>query len=247
MLRRADAIRPGKGRFALLLLVIAAVGVALLGWLVLSQPRGRVTRVPQALLPTTQGHVMGSDSAVVEIVEFGDFECPACGRFATTIEPEVRARLVRTGLARFRFVDFPLEGHPNTLFAHHAAACAGAQGRFWEMHDRLFASQRDWTGLHVASVPDAAVIMKGYASSLGLDTAQFDACLDARTFAPTIQENYERGVALHVPGTPTFIVGDAMLHQALPTVRVFEAIVDSVARQRQGSGTSGRTRPAPGD
>ena len=223
--------------FVVLLFVIAACGVAILAWLVLRPHPASVLLAPDAPLPRAEGHVMGSDSAPVEIVEFGDFECPTCGRFATAIEPEVRARLVRTGRARFRFLDFPLQSHPNTMFAHNAAACAGAQGKFWEMHDRLFAGQLEWSGLGVTRVPDAVAIMKQYARDLGLDTGAYDTCLDTRALEPQVRAAFEKGLALHVDGTPTFFVGNRMLAEALPSADVFEAIVDSLTTQaRQGGG-----------
>ena len=81
------------------------------------------------------GWVVGSESAPVEIVEYADFGCPACARLAIITMPDVRRRLVATGRARLRFRDFPL-GNPIVDMAHQAAACAGEQGRFFEMAER---------------------------------------------------------------------------------------------------------------
>ena len=89
---------------------------------------------------------MGSATAPLEVTEFGDFECPQCGRFATLTEPDVRTRLVNTGTIRWRYIDFPLEMHRNTWNASIAAACADEQGKFWEMHDAIFAAQDRWDG-----------------------------------------------------------------------------------------------------
>ena len=84
------------------------------------------------------GHVIGSDSAPVEIVEFADFECPACARFAILDWPEVQQRLLPTGRLKWRFMNFPLQGHTASPPAHLAAGCAGEQGRFFEMMEAIY-------------------------------------------------------------------------------------------------------------
>src|SRR5262245_32461824 len=89
-------------------------GVGTLSYMSARPNAGAVIDTTIAPVPN-QGHVIGSDSAPVEVVEFGDFECPGCGQFANLTEPDVRARLVLTGLIRFRFMDFPLQMHRNTF------------------------------------------------------------------------------------------------------------------------------------
>ena len=88
------------------------------------------------------GYTIGNANAPVEVTEFGDFECPACGHFATLTEPDIRKRYVSTGKVLWRFVDFPLTMHRNTWHASRAAACADEQGKFWEYPRRAVLRRR---------------------------------------------------------------------------------------------------------
>ncbi|HYV99066.1 MAG TPA: thioredoxin domain-containing protein, partial [Gemmatimonadaceae bacterium] len=183
-----------------------------------------------APLPKPQGIVAGSDSAPVEIIEFGDFECPVCGQFATITEPDVMTRLVKTGRARFRYLDFPLypRPHPAALVAHNAALCAADQNKFWEMHDRIYATQFEWSTFANGRDMGAPRLMKRYAKELGLDTKAFDACFDASKFEPQIKANQAEGfrVGMQNRGTPTFFIGKRVMSGALP-YDVIKAMVDS--------------------
>jgi uncharacterized membrane protein len=134
--------------FYLALVGIAAVGVAAIWGARRSINGAGATSVTSAALASVgeyEGFVLGSDSAPVEIVEFADFQCPACARFAILTASDVKARLVERGLARLRFHDFPLPNHGNAMPAHLAAACAGEQDEFWAMHDQLFYNQGRWS------------------------------------------------------------------------------------------------------
>lgn len=211
-----------------ILVIILIAGLGIIGYIVFKPKPAAIVLDPNVPLPKAEGHVMGSASANVEITEYGDFECPICGQFATVTEPDVRQRIVETGLARFRFVDFPFDFHPQTLYAHNAASCAGAQGKFWEMHDKLYEGQLEWTGLNVSRTPNATKIMKLYAKGLGLDTKAFDTCFDTRQFQPQIMANKKQGDELKVNATPTFFIGNQMLTPGLVPYDVFKKIVDSL-------------------
>ncbi len=170
-----------------------------------------------------KGHTLGSDSAPVEIVEFADFECPACARFAILEWPLVQERLIASGRLKWRFMDFPLQGHTNSPAAHLAAGCADEQGRFFEMMDAIFNRQNEW-----ATERRPARIIRGYAQSLGLDMAKYDACVDTEHAKPGIDADYAEGERLGVDATPTYFVNGRMW----PGLLVFDqikAIVDSLA------------------
>ena len=210
-------VKPGKGGsgekrgFYILLVVAAIAGIAILSY-VATRSSGRVTMLDDITPVPNQGHGIGSDTAPVEVVEFADFECPGCGIFANLTEPDMRTRLVNTGMIRFRFMDFPLDIHPNTRTAHLAAWCAGDQGKFWEMHDLIFQNQDRWA-TQVNRRP--AAFMDGLARQAGLNMAAFESCMDSQKFAPQIQANYEAAVARGVPSTPTFIIGNKMISDVL--------------------------------
>ena len=139
-------------------------------------------------------HSQGPADARVTLVEYGDYECPHCGR-AYPIVTEVRRRLGRR--LRFVFRNFPLrESHPHAEHAAEAAEAAGAQGKFWEMHDRLFERQ--------FALDDDYLIE--YAGDLGLDAARVGRELAAGTYAPRVREDFRSGVTSGVNGTPTFFI-----------------------------------------
>lgn len=213
--------------FITIVVVLLVAGTAVIGYVLNRRGPTSVIVDTNAPLPPAQGYVIGSDSAPVEIVEFGDFECPGCGWWATVTELDVRTRLVATGLARFRFMDFPLPMHPNAMIAHNAAACANAQGKFWEYHDRLFAEQPNWSS---AVTTNPGRLLKNFARSLGLETDAFNTCLDNRQFEPQIRANYEEGVRRGVGGTPTFFIGRRM-SSTLLTYDQLKALVDSATAE----------------
>jgi formate-nitrite transporter family protein len=139
-------------------------------------------------------HIVGPDDAAVTLVEYGDFECPYCGMAHPIVKTAQREL---GGQLRFVFRHFPLaEAHPHARIAAQAAEAAGAQGRFWEMHDMLFEHQD-------ALEPEDLI---GYAELLGLDTAQFARELEAGMYEKRVRDDFRSGVRSGVNGTPTFFV-----------------------------------------
>ncbi len=152
-----------------------------------------LTDLAEPVDPTVD-HIRGSEEGRVTLVEYGDFECPHCGE----AEPIVR-QLMREfgGELRFVFRHLPLvEVHEHAALAAEAAEAAGAQGKFWEMHDILFAKQN---ALGLAD-------LRGYAESLGLDLAQFSADLESRRFSLRVRRDLESADVSGVAGTPTFFI-----------------------------------------
>ena len=203
----------GNRGFYLILILLLVAGIGTLAYLA-AKPRQTVSQIDSTLAPIpNQGHAIGSDSARLEVVEFADFECPACGSFATLTEPDVRDRLVKTGQIRFRFMDFPLTNvHRNTWSAHRAAWCAGEQNKFWEMHDALFMNQDRWNGEETTR-PDG--VIEGLASQLGLNMPQYTSCVDTRKYQAQIQANVAEGEKRAVGSTPTFFIGTNKVGSAL--------------------------------
>jgi protein-disulfide isomerase len=139
-------------------------------------------------------HIKGPRNAPLELVEYGDFECPHCGRAAIVVNQltaELGDRL------QFAFRHFPLaKMHPHARKAAMASEAAGAQGKFWEMHDMLFANAGK------LAMPD----LIAYASVLELDVARFEAEILDDTYAARIQEDVASGVRSGVNGTPSFFI-----------------------------------------
>ena len=147
-------------------------------------------------LPVTErDHVRGPEGARATLVEYGDFECPHCGALHPIIES---ARKAFGGNLRFAFRHFPLRSsHPHALAAAKAAEAAAEQGRFWEMHDLLFAHQDE------LELED----LIGYAADLDLDVEQFTRALVDAHHAARVQKDVASAEASGARGTPTFFVG----------------------------------------
>ncbi|MGI9044128.1 MAG: DsbA family protein [Gemmatimonadaceae bacterium] len=214
-------------RFYFVLGAIAVVGASILGYTLLRKPAvpvGEAVAVdPSAPGGASQGYTRGNPDAPVHIIEFADFECPGCAQFATVTEPDVKTRIVDAGLARFTFYDFPLPQHRNSQPAHNAAACADDQGRFWEMHDRIFQGQDQWN-TQAASNPKP--FFERYAAQVGLNVKVWETCYDQRKHQGRLMANMAEGERRRVSSTPTFIIGDRMYPGALP-YDMLKAAVDS--------------------
>lgn len=153
------------------------------------------SHAPQLTVPPTAvDHRLGPQHAPVTLVEYGDFECPNCKQAAPAVKLLLQEFNERVS---FIFRHFPLEEvHPNALHAHEAAEAAGAQGKFWQMHDLLFQNQ-----LHL-KVPQ----LHGYAENLNLDMARYTAEMDDEIYLQRIREHQQSGHASGVRGTPTFYI-----------------------------------------
>jgi protein-disulfide isomerase len=223
---------PGRG-FWIVLAAVAVLGIGTLSW-VASRPKASVTRIDPSLPPMkAEGYLLGSPTAPVEVIEFADFECPACGQFAAITEPDVRTQLVNTGKVRIRYIDFPLQMHKNTWDASLAAACANDQGKFWEMHDALFANQDRWN-TEATSRPRS--VISDLAKSIGLDMKTYGACMDADTHRAKIQAHLMEAERRQVQSTPTFVFNGTMVPRALPYDK-FKYYVDSMAKLVPANGT----------
>ncbi len=143
----------------------------------------------------------GSEDAPILIVEFSDLQCPYCLQHFQQVQPLLDKEWIEKGQVRLVFVPFPLAIHPQAPKAHEAAECAGVQGKFWELHDLIFSKQQEWSGK--AQAPE---IFKTYANELGLDSGQFDACLDSGQMESKVEQGLALGEQAQVRGTPNFFL-----------------------------------------
>jgi protein-disulfide isomerase len=205
--------QPSNSRFVGAILLVAVAGIAVLGYSV-SRPRAGIKPVdPNLVAGTAEGYLVGNVDAPVQVLEFGDFECPACGQWANLTEPDVRERLIKTGLVSFRFYDFPLDGHKNTWPASNAVACAADQGKFLDMHDRVFASQDRWNG---EATNNPKKVFQQLATESALDVAKWETCFDSQEHYPRIKANQLEGVRRGVGQTPSFIIGNTLYPGNIP-------------------------------
>jgi protein-disulfide isomerase len=216
----------GMKRFYVLLGVVAAIGLALLGYQ-LAKPAtvsipANVTVQPKDTAGF-QGYVKGDPKAPVEITEYADYQCPFCQTFATLQMPTIEERLIKTGRLRWRYRDFPLQQHPFSRLAAHSAACADDQGKFWDQHEKIYEGQAEW-----AATRDAAPIFRRYAQANGLDLAKYDACMSSGAHAGRIEASYEEGMRVGVSSTPTLLIG-GRLYQGRLDSDAITRLVDSLA------------------
>ena len=126
-----------------------------------------------------RARVLGSDDAPIRMVEVSDFECPFCARFNSETFPAIDSLYIETGKIQYVWIGFPSPSHPRAFPAIEAAFCAGSVGKFWPMHDILFANQVEWM-----EAPNPTEVFARYASGLGIDVSSFAMCLTNDRMAP---------------------------------------------------------------
>lgn len=179
-----------------------------------NQPDVAGRQTPQG--PTTQNidtaglPMLGQASAPVTMVEFGDFQCPFCGRFARDTLPSIKKDYIDTGQVKFFYNDFSFLG-AESFQAAEAAKCADDQGQFWAYHDYLYSNQQ---GENQGAFSDDN--LKKFAAALGLDQSRFDSCLTAKKYEQAVRDETDRGRQYGVNSTPTSFVGGEMVRGALP-------------------------------
>ncbi len=221
--KRKKPATQSRGFYLLLALVAIGGGVAIAS--VVARPKAPVVRDMDVSASQAEGYLLGNSNAPVQVLEFADFECPACAQFALVTEPDVRTRLIQSGQASYRYFDFPLPMHKNTIQASMAAACANDQGKFWEMHDALFFNQPEWS---TSATSNPAKFFAGYARQLGLNVDTWKSCMDEQRHLVRIIANRKEGERRGIAQTPTFIVGRKVIAGAMPYDDL-KAVVDSAA------------------
>ena len=179
--------------------------------------------------------VLGRADAKLTIVEFSDFECPFCGRFQRDTFPQLKAEYIDAGKVRYVFRNFPLESiHPRAMQSAEAGACAHAQGKFWPMHDRLYANQQALAEINLVA----------HAQTMGLDMTAFRQCLAGQSIGQ-IRQDLEEGGRGGITGTPGFFIGTAGPDGTMKVLRrivgaqpyaSFKALLDALLASPQAAG-----------
>ena len=158
---------------------------------------GDEVKPENVVLDLKDGQRKGDAGARLVMVEFSDYQCPFCGRHFRDTLPTIDTEYVRTGKMQYIARDFPLEAiHPQAFKAAEAAQCAAEQGKFWEMHNRLFTNQRQL----------APADLSAHARALALDGAKFDECLNSGRHAAGVRKDLADGEKAGVRGTPTMFL-----------------------------------------
>ncbi len=170
---------------------------------------------------------MGEADAPVVVTEFSDYQCTTCAE----LEHELIARYVDTGEVRFVFRHYPVaQIHPYATQAAQAAVCAGEQDSYWEMHNRLFAGQGEWS----EAAEDPRVAFEGYAQEIGLDGATFTECLNSEESAVVVQGDVmtAESLGLNLSAEPTFLVNDLPVRGGQP-IGVLGQVIEYLAAGEQ--------------
>jgi protein-disulfide isomerase len=155
-------------------------------------------QTPQEInLPVSGEPFKGSPSARVAIIEYSDYQCPFCGEYSREVFPRLDSDYVKSGKVRYYFRDLPLSSHPQAVPAALASRCAGEQGKFWEMHERLFANQN---ALGIEA-------LKQHAAALGLDATRFNECLSSGKYRNAVARSMASAERMRIDGTPAFLIG----------------------------------------
>jgi protein-disulfide isomerase len=189
---------------------------------VIKKPAGPVK------IDLTNAPSLGNPNAPVTIVEFGDFQCPYCQRYFQQNQTAFVNDYVNTGKARFVWKDYAFLGQ-ESIWAGEAARCANDQGKFWAYHDYLYSHQgKENSGAF------SKVNLKKFAVTLGLNTAQFNSCLDSDKYATLLQQETQEGSTIGVNGTPATFINSKLVSDSsgqsvgAAPYATFKAVIDGI-------------------
>lgn len=179
----------------------------------------------------------GDKDARVTLVEFSDYQCPYCSRYVRDTLPQIEKEYVSTGKIKYVFADLALKMHPHAQKAAEAAHCAAEQGKFWEMHDQLFANQK----------PATLTNWVAHAATIGLDTAIFQQCLEAGKYATQVNDEVAVINKMGITGTPSFVLG--LTRPNDPNIKVLKVLIGAktFASFQEAIDSLLASPPAPGE
>jgi len=170
--------------------------------------------------------VKGNADAPVTIVEFSDYECPFCARYVNDSYSQIKTNYIDTGKVKYVFRDLPLSFHKQALPAALAAECAGDQDKYYDMHDKIFASNSE-----LSSASDVNALLTDWAVEIGLDKGEFESCLVNATHKDEVQKDQLAATKLGIRGTPAFIINGIQISGAQPYA-VFEDAIERALEEK---------------
>ena len=182
-----------------------------------------------------RSRVKGDSTAPLQVFEVADFQCQYCARYFQETYPAIDSLYIETGKVRYVFITYPNANHAKAWPAIEAAYCAGAAGKFWQMHDLLFERQDEWVGS-----PTPARIFEDYAQELDIDTGSFSACVANDRTAPLQVRDLEQVSRAGISSTPFFIINNEVSVQGAVPIDRFRTVLDSALNAVQsGEGQPG--------
>lgn len=177
--------------------------------------------LPRSTPETVDWQFLGSDSAKIIFVEYGDFNCGYCRKFAQEIFPKIKEKYIDTGVVKFFWKDFVIFGDDSMLLAE-AVHCAGDQGKFFEMHDKIFANTIQ--GLSTDALASTL------ARSLDLNMSEFNDCLATGKYTSKVQQSTQEAADLGFEGTPTSVINGQVVFGARPWADFETAINEAFSK-----------------
>lgn len=221
-----------KKNFAIVAIIVGAIGIGIGAYTLVtvgnsfSGEKSTETSSELQTLMANGSPVLGSKDAPITILEFGDYQCPNCMRFATQIKPLIVKNYIDTGKAKLVFKDFTIYGN-DSILASIATHCAGDQNMYWEMHDAIYENQK---AINSGWINTDSI--RKFASEVGLDMQQFNTCFDDRKYREQVKANFEQGKSIGIDGTPTFLIidkdGQAQAIKGAQPYDVFKKVLDEM-------------------
>lgn len=206
---------------------LATVGVIVIlfvGFLFLNK-NDEATKSTDTSTPATQ-HVRGATDSKVTLVEYGDFQCPACGQYYPAFEQVYEKYKDKV---QFQFRHFPLTSiHPNAFAGSRAAEAASKQGKFYEMYNQLYQNQTAWSESNSPSS-----YFEKYAKTIGLDVSKFKTDYTSTAINNAVQADISAGNKIDVNSTPTFVLNGKVIKNPNPTVEAFSKILDEALKNQK--------------
>ncbi len=212
---------PKEAKIMILVFVVIFAG---LGFLIYRNNKIATTPITKEQLIKPTSHSTKNPNAKVNLVEFGDFQCPACAAAFPIVE-KLLDLYKDNPQVNFVFRNFPLSQHQYALLTAEAAEAAGAQGKYWEMYKLIYEGQDTW-----ANSKDSLSILVGYATQLNLDVNRFKIEVQANTYSSVITQDQQAGLALGVNSTPTFFLNGIRI-KGVQNLNDFKSRIDTALEQ----------------
>jgi protein-disulfide isomerase len=212
-----------------LIVIFGVIGLALVIGLAIIIPQitpvGNIAQHQPMNRPQVAFNAMGDPNAPVKIIEYSDFQCPYCARFTKETEQALIDAYIATGKVYFEYHSFGAFIGQESVRAAEAAYCAGDQGKFWEMHDTLFANQK---GENQGDFADK--YLNAFAKSLSLDMNAFNDCFNSGKYANQVSKDGTQAAQAGVQATPSFVINGKLLEGAQP-FSAFQAAIEAALNQ----------------
>lgn len=234
-----------EAKILIAIAIVVVIGGILLAIFANPQPTEPGAAVDEKSLIRENSHMTKSADAKVNLVEFGDFQCPGCAAASPRVKEIVEFYKDNPDV-NFVFRNFPLDTiHPNAHVSAEAAEAAGKQGKYWEMHHMLFEKQSEW-----GTASNPVDIFVAYAEGLGLNIDQFRQEVSQRMYADIIKADYDDGTAVGVNSTPTFFLNGVRVETpSVPTVEELKSLIEAAlaGEEPADEGADVQTQPVGGD